>query len=93
MRVFLDVSPENNRVLAWGSSPVSQNSIEVEVEDGHDVLDHPFNYVLVDEELILDEEYQQQQIEAEELLKNKPKPEQEIADMWYAIMTGSVKNA
>lgn len=93
MRIFLDVNPENNRVLGWGSSPISQNSIEVVVEDDHDVLDHPFNYVFIDREVILDEEYRQQQMEAEEFLKNKPKPEQEIADLWYAIMTGSVNNA
>lgn len=93
MKIHLNINPENNRVLGWGSSPVSQNSIEFEVEDGHDVLDHPFNYVFVDGEVVLDEEYRQQQIETEEFLKSKPRPEQEIADLWYAIMTGSVNNA
>lgn len=37
MKVFMDINPESNRVLGWGSSPVSLNSIEIEVEDGHDV--------------------------------------------------------
>lgn len=94
MKLYLLVNSQDNRVLGCSTtSPFIQNNVEIEVEDGHDVLDHPSNYVFVDGEIILDEVYRQQQIEAEELLKNKPKPEQEIADMWYAIMTGSVKNA
>lgn len=47
----------------------------------------------MDGQIILDKDYQQQQIKAAGVLKNKPKPEQEIADLWYAFMTGSVKNA
>lgn len=94
MKIYLLVNPEDNRVLGCSTtSPFLQNNVEIEMEEVRDVLEHPFNYVFFDGKVILDEEYRQQQIEAEELLKNKPKPEQEIADMWYAIMTGSVKNA
>lgn len=92
-KIFIDVNPETNRVEGWGSSPLSPNSVQVEVEDNHDVLFHPFNYVYIDCNLILDKEYRQKLIKQENFIKNKPTIEQEMADLWYAVMIGGLNNA
>lgn len=98
--IYIAVNPFTKRVEGISETiengPITTNpedSFIVEVEEDHDILARPFHYVFVDGQITLDEEYRQQQIEEEEVSNYTPTSEQEIADLWYAIMTGSVSNA
>lgn len=52
MRIFIDVEPLTNRVRGWGSTPVSDNSIEIEVDDNSSFFSSFPTYVYVDGELM-----------------------------------------
>jgi hypothetical protein len=75
MRIYISLD-ENNRVQGWGSSPVNSESIEVEIDENHEVLKNPFIFKYENGEFVKDNEYQLQLIEEKERRKNKPTLEQ-----------------
>jgi hypothetical protein len=58
MKIFLDVDELTNVVKGWGSSPISNNPIEIEIEDYHEFIFEPICelYTYVDGELIKNDE-------------------------------------
>lgn len=51
MRIYIDVD-ENKRIDGWSSTPLSENSIEIEVEENHPVLMSYGKYYYIDGELV-----------------------------------------
>lgn len=59
--IFITVE-DDNRVTGYGSSYMGENSVEITVEKGHEVLRNPFIFRYVDGKLIRDTEYQLDQV-------------------------------
>lgn len=53
MKFFLDLDKENN-VIGYGSSSITSNSVEIELEESHPVFDCPGSFKFVDGELVSD---------------------------------------
>lgn len=58
MKIYVGFDPADNRVVGWGSSPVENNCIEVEVDDNHEVLMSPGHFFVRDGELVKNEQLQ-----------------------------------
>ncbi|USK43717.1 hypothetical protein [Cytobacillus oceanisediminis] len=74
MKIFIDVNPDTKRVEGWGTSPISANCFKIEVDDNHEIMDHPFFYVYSNGEIMRDEDYRQKLIADEEAKRNAPSP-------------------
>lgn len=77
MKVFLSVG-EENRIMGWGTSPLTENYIEKELTSDDAILQKPLLYKLVDGELIYDKEYLQTLIQQEEERSKIPTTEEEV---------------
>jgi hypothetical protein len=92
MRVYISLD-ENNRVRGWGSSPISSQSIEVEIDKNHEVLKNPLIFKYENGSFIKDTLYQQQLIEEKERIKNKPTPEQiqkDLSELFFELVMRGV---
>ncbi|WP_153465147.1 hypothetical protein [Sediminibacillus terrae] len=75
MKIYLFL--DGDRVTGYGDRPsYIPNEIEVEVDEGHELLRNPVIFKYVDDKLIKDGEYQQQLIKEREEEKNKPSDEE-----------------
>lgn len=72
MKIYLEMDGEN--ILSWGTSPVSDNYMEMEIEYTHPILESVRGYKLIDGELVKDEK----SIEIELLSKAKENKEKEL---------------
>ncbi|WP_431798921.1 hypothetical protein [Halobacillus andaensis] len=54
MKIHIHVNEETHMVEGWGSSP-SSNTVEIEVQEDHEVLRHPFSFKYIDGELTKDD--------------------------------------
>lgn len=81
--------------LNYSSEKASPNpdELSLDVENNHEAFKNPFIFKYDGEKLIKDDALQRRLIEEKEFFENKPTIEQEIADLWYAIMIGGIKNA
>lgn len=86
---------DENGYLTYSSPNPSPNPAEIslEVEENHEAFKNPFVFKYENGVLVKDEELQKKEIEKANILKNKPDIEKEIADLWYAVMMGGIKNA
>ncbi|MEH7082968.1 hypothetical protein V7139_09570 [Neobacillus drentensis] len=83
MLVFLDINNEN-RIVAL-SSTKSDNNIEIEVPEEHEVFSVPFIFKLENGQLVKDEVYQQQLIREKEEQLNKPSVENQLELLQKAL--------
>ena len=95
MKMYIQVS-EENRVLDIGSTPMGEGSVEIEVEEGHEILGNPFIFKWENGELIKDVEYQNQLIAEYEAMLAQKSPEEEIAELKKvssALIGGSLEQS
>lgn len=91
MKIFIQV--QDGRINGWGSTKGNKNDVEIDVENNHEVLKNPFIFNYKNGHLIKDEVFQQELMQKQEELKNKPSTEQQLeqlkkenADLWYDSM-------
>jgi hypothetical protein len=93
--IYINLDDENRLKGGWGSTP-SPNSIEIEVEDDHEVLDNPFIYRYENGELIKDSEWQAQKVKEREELDAAPSMQErfEMMEMLTAelVMGNAMKD-
>lgn len=93
MKIYFDLD-ENNHLNGYGSTPSSDNDIELEVDENHDVLLNPYVYKYENGELFLDEEYQQFLIEERKRELEKPTRTDELekaqSDLVFTLMMNGV---
>lgn len=77
MKVFFSADAEG-RVLGWGTSPSTDNHIEVELDTEADELKSPLSYVIHEGELMHDDEYHALILEEERKLAEKPSITEEV---------------
>jgi len=83
MKIFIQVNEE--RVIGWGSTRGTEADVELEVEEGSEIIRNPYVYTYKNGELETDEVYRQQlNNEKEEQLK-KPSIEQQLTLMQQAL--------
>lgn len=51
-KIFICYDPKTNKIHSWGSTPFEENNAEIEVEDNHEILLFPMNYIYSDEKII-----------------------------------------
>lgn len=83
MKIFLQV--QDNRVICFGYSRSTENDIEVEVAEDHEVLKNYLIFKWENGQLVKDEAFQQQLIQEKQEQENKPTTEQQLALMQQAI--------
>lgn len=77
VKIFLALD-ENSRVLGYGSSPFNDQSVEIEVEDNHEVLNNFDVFKMEDGKLLKDLAYQQQLLKEQEEQNSSPDTEEDI---------------
>ncbi|MCU6603845.1 hypothetical protein OCO53_25730 [Peribacillus frigoritolerans] len=85
MKVFFNVG-QDNRILGWGSTKGSDNDVELDLPEDHEAIKNPYIFRYADGELIKDDEWQQVQIEKQQLRKNTPSKDEQIADLTFQLM-------
>lgn len=70
-KVFINVGAEG-RVNGFGSTRGSASDVEMNIDDNHELLKNPFIYKVVFGTLVKDANYQKQEVEKKEEMKNKP---------------------
>jgi len=83
MNIFIQL--QGKKVIGWGSTKGSENDIEVEVADDHEVIKNPFIFTYDNGEFKKDVVYQQQLIQEQQEQENKPSTEQQLSLMQQAI--------
>lgn len=80
MKAYFDID-ENGRVVGYGSSPISDNDVELEFPEDHAIWKSPLGYVVDGEEVVEDAEYVEQLAKFEEELDNKKSVSEEVAGL------------
>ena len=78
MKLYLDLKGE--KILSWNSAPVSDNSIEVEVDPGHELVRNPLKFIYRDGELIEDLTYLLEEVKQAKLDELNAACQQAILD-------------
>lgn len=92
MIIYIELMPNSDVIKSYSDYVrLSPNSIEVEVDENHEIRnDNPRFFRYIGGEIIRDEGLRQKRIEQINFTRNKPSTEKEIADLWYALMMGGV---
>lgn len=53
--IYIDVNPETKRVEGWGSSPISPNSVMIEIDENHEFMRNSFMFKYINGELVKDD--------------------------------------
>lgn len=54
MKIYFDID-ENNRVIGYGSTPITTNCVEMDIVEDHDVFSNPYAYTIdIEKNLIYD---------------------------------------
>ena len=88
MKVFFSVG-KDNRIQGWGSSSISDNDVELDLDEFHEALKNPYIFRYENGELIKDVEWQQEQIDKRSAILDAPSNESQIATLSYQLMEQS----
>lgn len=89
VKIYIDVNPETNRIEGWGSSPLSENSVKIEVDEGHDIFRFHSNFLYVNGEIVEDENYQEPRlISLESLQKENEMLAMAVIELSTIILNG-----
>lgn len=77
MKIFLQI--QEKRVICLGYTRSTENDVELDVADDHEVIKNPIVFTYDNGILTKDEAYQQQLVQEKEAIRNKPSTEDQLA--------------
>lgn len=83
MKIYLSV--RDGRVIGYGSTRTNELDLEMNVPNGHEVLENPFIFKVEDGQLVKDEAYQEQLTQEKEERANRQTTAQKLELMQRAL--------
>lgn len=69
MEIFISTN-ETGHCVGWGTSPIDEKDIRIDIDEDHDFLTRYGLYIYVNDRLVLDED-QEEKIKAEQEFKSR----------------------